>query len=115
LPKIDAGYRFRYWDFRRQTGSGYFDPENFISNQVFVSLYTEQNGYFAHLEPYGGYQSYTRYGSKTASTFFGFNASAGWTMKKCTAFEVYADGSNYAGTVAGFNYFQVGFRLTAYF
>jgi tetratricopeptide (TPR) repeat protein len=115
LPKIAAGYRFRYWNFRRQTGSGYFDPEDFISNQVFLSFYTEKSGYYAYLEPYGGYQSYTRYGTNTGSTFFGFNGSAGWTMKKCTALEIYTEGSNYAGTVAGFNYFQVGFRLTAYF
>ncbi len=115
VPKISVGYRFRYWDFRRQSRSGYFDPEDFVSNQLSVSFYTEQNGYYAYLEPYGGYQSYTRYGTSTGSTFFGFNGSAGWTMKKCTAFEVFAEGSNYAGTVAGFNYFQVGFRLTAYF
>jgi len=37
-------------------------------------------------------------------------------MKKCTAFEIYVEGGNYAaGAVAGFNYYQVGFRLTAYF
>ncbi len=114
-PKVAVGYRFRYLDFRRQSGSGYFDPEDFISHQVFVSLYTEKNGYYAYIEPYGGYQSYTRYGAKTGSTFFGFNGSAGWMMKKCTALEAFAEGSNYAGTVAGFNYFLVGVRLNIYF
>ena len=114
-PKIDAGYRFRYLDFRRQSGGGYFDPENFISNQVYASLYGEKDGYHAYIELNGGYQSYTRYGEKTGSTFFGFNGAAGWTMKKCMAFEVYAEGSNYAATVAGFNYIQVGFKLIVYF
>jgi len=37
-------------------------------------------------------------------------------MKKCTALEISVDGGNYAGgTVAGYNYYQVGFRLIAYF
>jgi tetratricopeptide (TPR) repeat protein len=115
-PKITAGYRFRYLDFRRQSGSGYFDPEDFISNQVFVSLRTEKNGFYAYLQPSGGYQSYTRNGDRIGETFYSIFASAGWTMRKCTSFELYGEGGNYAGgTVAGFNYYQVGFRLTAYF
>ena len=115
-PKIAAGYRFRYLDFRRQSGSGYFDPEDFTSHQVYASLYAEKNGYYAFLEPSVGYQSYTRYEGRISDTFYSLFASAGWTMKKCTAFEIYVEGGNYAaGAVAGFNYYQVGFRLTAYF
>jgi hypothetical protein len=115
-PKIAAGYRFRYLDFRRQSGSGYFDPEDFTSHQVYASLYAEKNGYYAYLEPSIGYQSYTRYGDGVSDTFYSLFASAGWTMKKCTAFEIYVEGGNYAGgAVAGYNYYQVGFRLTAYF
>ncbi len=115
-PKIAAGYRFRYWDFRRQSRSGYFDPEDFTSHQIFVSLYAEKNGFYASLEPYTGYQSYTRYGVKNSGTFFGAYGSAGWTMKKCTAFEIYAEGGDYAGgTVAGYDYYQIGFKLIAYF
>ena len=115
-PKIATGYRFRYWDFRRQSGGGYFDPEGFVSHQLFVSLVGEKDGFFARLEPYGGYQSYTRYGEKTSGAFFGIPLSAGWTMKKCTAFEMYGEGGNYAGgTVAGYKYYQVGFRLTVFF
>lgn len=114
--KITTGYRFRYWDFRRQSGSGYFDPENFVSHQVFVSLYGERDGLYAYLEPYTGYQSFTRYGEKSANFFSGYSASAGWNMKKCTAFELNSEGGNYAGgSTAGFNYYMVGFRLVVNF
>jgi tetratricopeptide (TPR) repeat protein len=116
LPKIAAGYRFRYLDFRRQSGSGYFDPEDFTSHQVYASLYAEKDGYYANLEPSVGYQSYTRYGGRVSDTFYSLFAAAGWTMKKCTAFEIYVEGGNYAGgAVAGYNYYQVGLKLTAYF
>jgi tetratricopeptide (TPR) repeat protein len=110
--KIATGYRFRYWSFRRQSGSGYFDPEGFRSHQVFVSFYAERNGLYAYLEPYTGYQSFTRYDERSGHTFFGMSGSAGWTMKKCTSFEINGEGGNYAGgTAAGFNYSLIGFRL----
>ncbi len=110
--KIATGYRFRYWSFRRQSGSGYFDPEGFRSHQVFVSFRAERNGYYAYLEPYTGYQSFTRYDERSGHTFFGISGSAGWTMKKCTSFEINGEGGNYAGgTAAGFNYSLIGFRL----
>jgi tetratricopeptide (TPR) repeat protein len=110
--KIATGYRFRYWNFRRQSGSGYFDPEGFTSHQVFISFYTEKNGFYAYLEPYAGYQSFTRYDEKSGDTFSGVFGSAGWKMKKCTSFEINGEGGNYAGgTTAGFNYSLIGFRL----
>jgi len=116
FPKVATGYRFRYWDFRRQSRSGYFDPNHFTSHQIFVSLYAEKNAFYVSLDPYGGYQSFTRYGEKTSGFFAGFSASAGWRMKKCTSFELDGEGGNYAaGTAAGFNYYQVGGRLLVYF
>jgi tetratricopeptide (TPR) repeat protein len=115
-PKIATGYRFRYWDFRRQSGSGYFDPEGFISHQIFASLYAEQGKWYASLEPYVGLQSFTRYGEYSSHSFYGAFASAGWTMKKCTSFEVNGEGGNYAGgTAAGYAYYLIGFGLKVYF
>ena len=115
-PMIATGYRFRYLDFRRQSGGAYFDPEDFTSHQAYASLHAEKNGYYAYLEPSVGYQSYTRFGGTVSDTFYSLYASAGWTLKKCTAFEIYVEGGNYAGgAVAGYNYYQVGVRLTAYF
>jgi tetratricopeptide (TPR) repeat protein len=115
-PAVAVGYRFRFWDFRRQSGSGYFDPEDFISHQVFLSLYAEKSGYYGYVEPYVGYQSFNRYDVQNHNTFAGFGATAGWQMKKCTAFEVNAEGSNEAGgAAAGFGYYLVGFRLVKNF
>jgi tetratricopeptide (TPR) repeat protein len=111
-----AGYRFRHLNFRRQSGGGYFDPEHFSSHQVFVSLSREWDSIYAALEPYIGYQSYKRYGEKTSGFIAGFSGAAGWRLKKCTSFELTAEGGNDAsGTAAGFNYFQIGFRFIAYF
>jgi hypothetical protein len=115
-PAAAVGYRFRFWDFRRQSGGGYFDPEDFISHQAFLSLSAEKGGFYWYLEPYVGYQSFTRYEEQNHNTFAGFGASAGWKMKKCTTLEVSAEGSNEAGgAAAGFGYYLIGFRLVRNF
>jgi tetratricopeptide (TPR) repeat protein len=116
-PVIAAtGYRFKYLNFRRQSGGGYFDPEHYSSHQVFVSISGERDGLYAALEPYIGYQSFIRNGDTTRGIIAGFSGSAGWRLKKCTSFELTAEGGNNAGgTTAGFNYYQIGFRFIAYF
>jgi hypothetical protein len=35
-PGINTGYRFRYLDFNRQSLGGYFDPEGFLSHQLYL-------------------------------------------------------------------------------
>ena len=111
-----TGYRFRYLNFRRQSGGGYFDPDHFSSHQFFVSVSREMDGYYAALESYIGYQSFVRYGETTRGIIAGFSGAAGWRLKKCTSFELTAEGGNDAsGTAAGFNYYQIGFRFIAYF
>ena len=111
-----AGYRFRYWDFRRQSHGGYFDPSHFNSHQVFLSFSAEYEGWYLVLEPYAGYQTFLRNGTETRGDFAGYYGAAGWRMKKCTAFELAAEGGNYAaGAAAGFNYYQVGFKFIQYF
>jgi len=116
-PAIAAtGYRFKYLDFRRQSGGGYFDPQDYTSHQVFFSVSREKDGLYAVFDPYVGYQSYRRYGLTTRGFIAGFSGSAGWRLKKCTSLELTAEGGNNAGsTTAGFNYFQVGFRFIKYF
>jgi tetratricopeptide (TPR) repeat protein len=114
-PKIEAGYRYRYWDFRRQSGGGYFDPKGFTVNQAFLSLYMEQRGFHFFVEPYAGYQSFTRYEERSSGNIAGASASAGWNSKRCTSFEINAEGGNYAGaTAAGFKYHQIGFKFSLF-
>ena len=114
--KAATGYRFKYLDFRRQSGGGYFDPQYYSSHQVFFSVSLEKDGLYASFDPYVGYQSYRRYGLMNSGVIAGFSGSAGWRLKKCTSLELTAEGGNNAGsTTAGFNYFQVGFRFIKYF
>ncbi|HEX9136010.1 MAG TPA: hypothetical protein VF905_03575, partial [Nitrospirota bacterium] len=64
-----------------------------------------------------GLQSFARNDQFSSSrVFYGVGAAAGWTMKKCTSFEVYEEGGNYAGgSPAGFSYYLIGFSFKAYF
>lgn len=115
-PTINLGYRFRYLDFKRQSGSGYFDPNDFISHQLFVSLYYEKGRFYGYLEPYGGYQSFKRYGSRSRDFFSGVYGTFGYRITKYILLEVNTEGGNYAvETAAGFNYYLVGVRLIVSF
>jgi tetratricopeptide (TPR) repeat protein len=115
-PRVATGYRFRYLNFERQSNGGYFDPNHFIAHQIFASLSAEEGGWHASLEPYVGLQAFTRNAEYSSHGFFGVSGAAGWTMKKCTSFEVTGEGGNYAGgTAAGFSYYLIGFSLKAYF
>jgi hypothetical protein len=44
-PHIVIGHRFRLLDFHKQSGSGYFDPNNYIANRGFASVYFENSAY----------------------------------------------------------------------
>ncbi len=109
--RIWAGYQFRYWDFAKETRSGYFDPRQFMSHQLFVSLAWEHGRWYATFDPYFGYQSFTRYGSNTHELYGGFYGTVGWRLKEHTLVELNAEGGNYAGgSTAGYNYYLVGLR-----
>jgi hypothetical protein len=115
-PTINLGYRFRYLNFSRQSQSGYFDPNDFTSHQIYASLYMEKGKYYVYLEPYGGYQDYRRYGEHNNGYFGGGYGSFGVNLSRNIAVEFNAEGGNYAlGTAAGFNYYLVGFRLQIFF
>jgi hypothetical protein len=49
-PRIVIGDRFRFLDFLRQSHSGYFDPNNYVANRVFSSLYYEHRFFYTYLE-----------------------------------------------------------------
>jgi predicted Zn-dependent protease len=121
IPAISVGYRFRYLDFDRQSYGGYFDPDNFIANSVFVNLSFEVNRVYGYLEPYIGYQTFDRYGNSKSDTFYGAAGSLGYRVTDRIAIEGHTEWGNYAGSgVAaggeeGWYYTQVGLRFILLF
>ncbi len=114
--RVTAGSRNRYVDFNRQSGGGYFDPEDFVATQAYLSLYTETENYYLYLEPFFGFQSFTRFGEDTDDTFGGGFGSAGWKVTPDVTIEVNGEGGNYALAVSsGFEYYQVGLNVNVYF
>lgn len=115
-PKITMGYKFRYLDFNRQSGSGYFDPDNFISHQIFLPSSFEKGKFYAYIEPFAGVQSFRRYDKENSDLIGGAYGTVGFRLTKDLLFEVNAEGGNYSmGTAAGFNYYLVGLRFNAFF
>ncbi len=115
-PRIVIGDRFRLLDFQKQSGSGYFDPNNYVANRGFASLYFENGMYYSYVEAYLGYESYRRYGTSTDNFIHGGSGSIGIKPLPNLSFEVNVEGGNFAaGSTSGFNYFNVGPRVSLRF
>ena len=111
-PRIMIGHRFRLLDFHKQSGSGYFDPNNYIANRAFSSLYYENRLFYTYLEAYVGYQTFRRNGFAGDDLIHGGAGSVGIKPISNLAIEVNVEGGNFAaGATSGFNYFIVGPRL----
>jgi len=111
-PRITVGHRFRLLDFQKQSGSGYFDPNNYIANRAFASLYYENRWFYTYLEGYFGYQTFRRNGIAGDDLVHGGSGSVGVKPWSNLTIELNAEGGNFAaGSTAGFTYFIIGPRL----
>jgi tetratricopeptide (TPR) repeat protein len=111
-PRIAVGHRFRFLDFHRQSGSGFFDPDDYISNRVFTSYWLERDKYYTYLEGYFGYQTFRRNRVASDDFIYGGAGSIGVKPVSNLAIEFNAEGGTFAaGSASGFNYFVIGPRV----
>lgn len=112
-PRIVIGHRFRLLDFQKQSQSGYFDPNNYLANRAFSSIYYENRIFYTYLEGYVGYETFRRNGFTTNNLIHGGSGSLGVKPTTNLAIEVNAEGGNFAAaSVSGFSYFIIGPRLS---
>ena len=112
VPRISVGYKFRFLDFRKQSGSGFFDPDNYVSNRFFSSLYLEREKFYIYSEFYLGHQSFKRNGFPASDFIYGGSGSLGFKPTQNIALEFNVEGGNFAaGSATGFNYLTLGPRL----
>lgn len=113
-PKIAAGYRFRYLNYDRQSGGGYFDPNDYYSNRVFMSSYIERRLFYLFSEIFVGQQAFRRNGVKTKDPVYGGSASLGLKPSRNLTIEFNIEGGQLAtgtATGAGFGYLILGPRI----
>jgi thioredoxin-like negative regulator of GroEL len=115
-PRIMIGHRFRLLDFHKQSGSGYFDPNNYIANRAFASAYYENRLFYTYLEGFIGYETFRRNAVASDNVIHGGAGSLGVKPMANLAIEVNVEGGNFsAGSASGFSYFIVGPRLVLRF
>ena len=115
---ISTGYRFRYLDFQKQSGGGYFDPSNYMSHRLDIAMEYEKEKWYTYLSLYGGHQAYNRYDASQNSFFGGWIAVLGRHLTGAVYMEVHGEGSNEAGGTtagSGFRYNEFGARLRVRF
>lgn len=115
-PRVVIGYKFRYLDFERDSSGGYFDPDSFISHEIFSSISCEMGKFHCYIEPYAGHQSFRRSGNSENDFFGGGYGLLGYKLQSNTSIEVSAEGGNYAmSSASGFRYYMTGLRLSLTF
>ena len=114
-PRITLNYTFRYVGFRRQSGSGYYDPGLILSNQLSLYLFYESSKFYMIFNPYGGYQTARRADERGSDFFGGGSAVLGYRITQALALEAFADGGNSAlSTASGWRSFRSGLRIKGY-
>jgi tetratricopeptide (TPR) repeat protein len=112
LPRIAVGYRFRFLDFRGQSGSGFFDPDNYVSHRVFGSLSVERKKISTYLDVFTGKQRFVRYATPSDDWIVGGSAAVAFKPIQQLLIEVNAEGGDFVGeSVAGFKSSTVGLRV----
>ncbi len=113
VPRVSIGYRFRFLDFREQSGSGFFDPNNYASHRLFTSISVEKKKISTYLDVFAGKQSFVRYAFPTNDWIVGGSASIGFKPIRQLTIEVNGEAGNFdAGSVAGFKYSIVGTKVS---
>lgn len=111
-PRVAIGHRFRFLDFHKQSGGGYFDPNNYISNRLFTSFSIEKEMFYTYLDLFVGHQTFRRNRFASDDFIHGGSGSIGVRPVPNLTLEVNAEGGTFAaGSASGFNYFIVGPRI----
>jgi len=111
-PKIMIGHRFRFLDFHNQSQSGFFDPNNYIANRAFASIFYENKLLYTYFDGFVGYETFRRNGVGSNNFIHGGTGSLGVKPMTNLAIEMNVEGGNFsAGSTSGFNYFIVGPRV----
>lgn len=115
-PRAVIGYRVRYLDFTKDSTGGYFDPDRFISHELFSAISYEKGRFYFSIEPYAGYQSFHISGDSKNDILGGGNGILRYKLRSNVSVEVSAEGGNYAmSSASGFRYYMTGMRLSMTF
>jgi tetratricopeptide (TPR) repeat protein len=112
-PKLALGHRFRYLNYNRQSGGGYFDPNDYYSNRLFATFYIERQRFYLFSDIFVGQQAFKRNGVASNDLAYGGAGSIGYRPIRNLVLEFYVEGGQLAaGTAsdAGYSYLLLGPR-----
>jgi hypothetical protein len=112
-PRIAFGYQLRLLDYDTQSGSGYFDPDNFVSHRLSGSIDLDRRKFFVFVQVYGGHQKFERNDFRTSEWVKGGRATFGIKFSQRLTVAVNIAGSDFStGSVSGYRYFTTGTKVS---
>lgn len=109
----ELGYRQEFASYRRQSGSGYFDPSELNAYQAVTSFGYWSERIEAYGEVYGGLQTSRRYANDNSDAFYGFYMEIAVDHVGPLKLAVTAEGGDYSlDSTGGFRHVQAGLRIS---
>lgn len=90
-PIVRAGYTYRQMNYNHPAFHGYFDPQNYKSNQGYLTLYYEYGSYYFDVEADYGRQKYERNFTGSNEPFKYVSATIGTTASKRFRLELHGE------------------------
>jgi tetratricopeptide (TPR) repeat protein len=119
-PSIAVGYQFRSLDFRRQSGGGYFDPDDLKAHSVFLNFAFDASPFYGNITPSIGYQDFSRNDEHQSGIFGNITGLLGYRLGNRMAIEATAGWGNSlagasGGAGSGWYYYVAGLRVILVF
>lgn len=103
-PFINVGYVYRHMNYNHIADDNYFDPQNYRSNQAYVTLYYELSPFYFDFETDYGQQTYDRYEVKNRDSFKFASATIGTAATKRLHLELHSEYNGSTSLDSGYKY-----------
>lgn len=115
-PRVRIGYRRSFLGFDRQSGSGYFDPDQMISDELVLLVDGYTRKFNGGIELFFGDQAINRFNTDTHNRIAGYSGWATYNMTDETSLEFTFEGGDFAlKRTNAFKYHYLGLGLSQRF
>ncbi len=120
-PQVGLGYGHSRVNYKKPSSSGYSAPQNYVANQLMLTLYYETERFYADVNIVSGRESYEKNRTEKSSEFRYDAATLGMKITRRLSLDINAERSNSKGNAATsgsaevFNDLVVGARIAYLF
>ncbi len=115
-PRVEIGYKHHQQGFQRQSGGGYFAPDNTMSHQLTLGFSHYSKAFEGSGEIFYGRQSTSIYGAEQTESIAGLTLDLSYNVLNSFSVSGSLEGGNFAlGKENGYYYYLASLGISAFF